>query len=204
MKKTIYLSMILLLLGNCTQPIFANSKLNNKQAPASDTPMKLTKGKLFNSQKESYTFLPGVVSAKDIQIEKVTKIDSNDQTDRSAKHAVIEKNIIQKKGKYVIFKSDQSQLNSNIETLPVVFNERTNQYGILTGSLIIKFKDFENADRIMNQYNLIESKRYQHLNRVIYKLTPSETMIDMVSEIKSAYPYCEIDIEVLENFRVSQ
>ena len=204
MKKMIYLSVLLLLLGNCAQPIFANSKINTKQAPASATQIKFTKGKQFKSQKETYSFLPDVISAKEIQIEKVTKIESSNQTNRSAKHTVIEQDIIQKKGKYIIFKSGLSQLNSNLKALPVVLNERTNQYGILTGSIIIKFKNFDIADEIRDQFNLIESKRYEHLNRIFYKTTPSETMIDMISQIKSAYPDCDINIEVLENFRVPQ
>jgi hypothetical protein len=204
MKKMIYLSMLLLLLGNCTQPIFANSKINTKQAPIIATQIKLTKGKQFKSQKETYAFLPGVVSAREFQVDKVTTIDTAAQPDRSAKHKVIDQDIIQKKGKYIIFKSGLSQLNSNLKALPVVLNERTKQYGILTGSIIIKFKDFENADKIKNQFNLIESKRYEHLNRIFYKTTPSETMIDMISQIKSAYPDCDIDIEILENFRVPQ
>ena len=206
MNKIIYLLSVMVLLSNCTQPIFANSKeVNQKQElKHKNTISNLIKGNQFSSRKEVYSFLPEVISAKSIQVEKVSEISASKSSNLTSKHAVLEQDVIQNKGNFIIFRSGLSQLNSNSNTLPVVLNERTNQYGILTGTIIIKFKDFDNADLIKDQFDLIESKRYQHLNRVFYKTTPSEAIIDTVSQIKSDFPDCDVEIEVLENFMVPQ
>ena len=204
MYKIIYWLSVVVLLSNCTQPIFANSKEVSKkqELKRKNTLSNLNKGKSFHSQNGNYVFLPEVLSAQKQQVVKVEKIVSQSQSIVSGKHAVIEQDVIQAKERHIIFKSGQSQLDANTKTLPVVLNERTNQYGILTGTVIIKFKDMNNADLVKNQFSLTESKRYIRLNRIVYQTTPSEAIVDLASQIKSNFPECEVEIEVLENFMV--
>ena len=161
----------------------------------------LNKGTLFQSEKETYYFLPELYSViysgnpDNTASGNLTSI----QSERSA-------SLIQKKGRFSIYQSGLKVQDSKMtcqtvlaNTLyPVVLNSRTGNLGIVTGNVIVKLKDIEQADEIAAEFNLNLKKAYSHLSTAFYLPSSDQDMLQLTEELGNDSRVKRATIEVLE------
>ena len=77
---------------------------------------------------------------------------------------------------------------------PTVLNTRTGNFGVLTGTLVVKPKSMADAEAIANSHGLEKAKEYPHLQTVFYRVKANMDVADVAAalqadaRIESAYP----------------
>lgn len=206
MLKILAIVMTLFLLNNCTT--FANSdqkrmviqKKTNTSKPTAGFIKQLRKGKTFKSQNEAYVFLPDLVAVLDNG-----KNNINKQSSQSSPAIAP----IYEKGRFNIYNnSDQVILKSlSIEkssSFGVVYNERTRQYGILTGKISVRFEDINAANNLETIFNIKVSKQFRHIKIIFYEIGVNDDIIAVATGIRNHLPNAEVSIDVLEHVMVPQ
>jgi hypothetical protein len=83
-----------------------------------------------------------------------------------------------------------------------VVNERTGALGVLTGTLVVRPKNMDDADAIAGSHGLETIKAYPQLQTVFFRAAPGTDIADLSaalqadSRVASAYP------EIIERVRV--
>ncbi len=209
MKNLIIGLIFLFTLSGCHQNLNAVNLKTGKgktdmKSQAVDTDSFL-KGDTFSAGKETYTFLPELYS---VSGEERNSSDLNAAT--STIHQSRSASLIKDKGRFSIYRSTvtrQSSLSSqtidSTKLYPVVLNPRTGQLAIVTGTILAKLNDMDDADYIASEYNLTVLRTYAHLSTAFYSTASGQDILQVEASLKTDTRISEVSIEVLETFNVA-
>jgi hypothetical protein len=217
----VYLSVFLFLTGchqNASAVSLGPEKLKqNKQTTTMDkTSMKaqsekfvyagLKIGAAFTTENETYQFLPEVYS--------IVGEGKNDLSSKALALVHQEKSalFLEKKGRFSIYRSTLETENDvmsaksvqNQTLYPVVLNPRTNNLGIVTGSIKVQLQNMDEAEQIASDFRLTLRKKYAHLSTVFYQTETGQDLIQQINDLNNDARVESAAIEVLENINVPQ
>ena len=162
-----------------------------------------TRGAAMISRGERYVILP--------EIHAVLKFNSEDPQQFLVKIGFKGAEVLEVKGRFVVFKSSQSELNKSTPELasrggktifPVVINERTGQFGVVTGAITVTLKDGRNAQAIRADHGVRLKGVYGHLGIAIYATEPGQDLTAKFQGLAADPRVEDAQVEILENFRV--
>jgi hypothetical protein len=115
--------------------------------------------------------------------------------------------LVETKGKLVLYRSSSTRPASvrsagGASVYPTAVNDRTGTLGVLTGELIVKPRNMDDADAIASGRGIEKAKAYPHLQTVFYKVKAGVDIADAAAalqadpRVESAYP------EIVERVRV--
>jgi hypothetical protein len=116
--------------------------------------------------------------------------------------------MLEKKNIFHIYKVPTSRVADNQNFFAnnnyrAVWNKRTKNFGILTGTIFLELKNLSDAEELLQTYNLKETHRFQALNLVVVKI-PFEDFTNTIGELKLENMLRSVEAEVLEHFQVPQ
>ena len=152
----------------------------------------LQRGKEIKGSREQYRHLPEVYAVEH---------HPSAETPREALARISESSaqVVETKGRFVLFRSTQQKPAfvgrvAGAAVYPTVLNTRTGNFGVLTGTLVVKPKSMDDAAAIANSYGLEKAKEYPHLQTVFYRVKANMDVADVAAalqadaRIESAYP----------------
>jgi hypothetical protein len=150
----------------------------------------LQRGKEIKGSREQYRHLPEVYAVEH---------HPSAETPQEALARVGESNaqLVETKGRFVLFRSAQQKPAlvgrvAGATVYPTVLNTRTGNFGVLTGTLVVKPKSMGDAAAIANSYGLEKGKEYAHLRTVFYRtkgdIADAAAALQADARIESAYP----------------
>jgi uncharacterized protein len=158
----------------------------------------LQRGKQITVGREQYQHLPEVFAAE----------RNGNQTQQHALDAVGAgaAQVIETKGRLVLYRGNSagSALVARVgasNVYPTVVNVRTGTLGVLTGTLVVKPKRFNDAASIASQYGLETVKEFAHIGTVFYRAKANADIADLAAalqadaRVENAYP------EIIERLR---
>ena len=163
----------------------------------------LTKGSAMISSGEIYILLP--------EIHAVLKFSSGDPHQYLVNIGFEGVEVLEIKGRYVVFKSSQSELNRPTPVLasrggktifPVVINERTGQFGVVTGAITVTLKDGRNAREIRADHGVRLKGVFSQIGIAIYATEPGQDLTVKLQGLAEDPRVEDAQVEILENFRV--
>ena len=86
----------------------------------------------------------------------------------------------------------------------VAWNERTNKLAIVTGSLLIKMKNFSQSDELVQDYNLLKTHKFGGLNKLVIVKVDVMAINSTIAIIKKDHRVESVQAEILENFDYPQ
>jgi len=115
--------------------------------------------------------------------------------------------LVETKGRLVLYRSSSTrpayvQSAGRTSVFPTVVNARTGTLGVLTGELIVKPRNMEDADAIASGRGIEKIKAYPQLQAVFYRVKAGVDIADIAAalqadpRVESAYP------EIVERVRV--
>ncbi len=151
----------------------------------------LQRGKQIKGSREQYRHLP----------EMVAVARGANETPREALARVGESSaqLVETRGRFVLFRSTQQKPAfvgrvAGATVYPTVLNTRTGNFGVLTGTLVVKPKNMDDAAAIANGHGLETAKEYPRLQTVFYRVKANMDVADVAAalqsdaRIESAYP----------------
>jgi hypothetical protein len=149
----------------------------------------LQKGKQIQGSREQYRHLPEVLA--------VARGTSETPQEAIARVGAGGDQLLETKGRLVLFRSVQQKPAvvgrvAGATVYPTVLNTRTGNFGVLTGTLVVKPKSMADAEAIANSYGLEKAKEYPHLRTVFYRekgdIADAAAALQADARIESAYP----------------
>lgn len=171
----------------------------------------LSKGVEFRNGKNTFILLPGMKSIKSASYTTNTlprfstshhpPMKSVQQRDLST---TIAENVIEQKGNFLILREGslqelrQSRSVAAIEkSYPVVLNRSTGQFGVVTGQLIVKLKNIEDASRLAEEHNLKIKNIFRPIQYVYY--TTTGDLFQTLRKLKGLPEIREATLDILES-----
>ena len=184
----------------------------------------LVKGSVFKNGQTEYLWLPEIEAKKieSLSLKKSSQgtIQSKNDGSENSDSTYGDDEIFEIKGPFIIFKKivkgslDSSRtgrenarsqsIENNFPLLPVVLNRNTLEFGIITGDLIVRVSDFNNAENISRKYNLIIYKKFPHLNTIVYKLHDLKNASQVLVEMRADSIIGKADFDILEEIKNPQ
>lgn len=192
MKNKILILASLFFLVSCT------SLLGAGEVQKIDPKQDLIQGKNFQGEHEQYVHLPELRAEKEQSATAIVQTTTKDS-----------RQILNKKGGFIIYKTDQlmekvsSGEEQNINAKAVVWNERTKQYGIVTGVIKVAFYNSEDAENFADDFSAVLIRNYARIKFAYYQTDEGVDLVEVAERMtqdkrtKNAYP------EILENFMVA-
>ena len=184
----------------------------------------LVKGSVLKNGQTEYLWLPEIEAKKieSLSLKKSSQgtIQSKNDGSENSDSTYGDDEIFEIKGPFIIFKKivkgslDSSRtgrenarsqsIENNFPLLPVVLNRNTLEFGIITGDLIVRVSDFNNAENISRKYNLIIYKKFPHLNTIVYKLHDLKNASQVLEEMRADSIIGKADFDILEEIKNPQ
>ena len=95
----------------------------------------------------------------------------------------------------------ESTTNKTKQDSLVVWNNKTRDFGILTGSILIKLKNFQEKDRILQEYQLVEKNQFEQLN-IIFAKVRFNRLISTLDSLRNDSRVSRVEVDIIENTRV--
>jgi hypothetical protein len=158
------------------------------------------RGKSMKGSREQYQHLT--------QVFAVALVNSSETPEQAiARTGESGAQLVETKGRLVLYRSAQTRSASvgragGTNVYPTAVNTRTGTLGVLTGMLIVKPKNMDDADAIASSHGLEKSKAYPQLQTVFYRAKAGVDLADVSAalqadaRVESAYP------EIVEHVRV--
>ena len=172
-----------------------------RQAASERTAMlkTLERGKAMKGSRDRYRHLPQVCA--------VALASSETPEQAIARTGDAGAQLVETKGRLVLYRSSSTKSASvygagGTSVFPTVVNDRTGSLGVLTGNLIVKPRDMDDADAIANGRGIEKTKAYPQLQTVFYRVKAGLDIADISAalqadpRVESAYP------EIIERVRV--
>ena len=86
----------------------------------------------------------------------------------------------------------------------VAWNDRTKDFAIVTGSIIIQLKDFSYTNDLISDYNLLETHRFPNLNNLLIVKSSLKELVKTVKNLQVDARVQVAKLEILEDFQVPQ
>ena len=168
-------------------------------------------GEAVKGEHDSFNIVENVFAVRSPQ-------NNNNQTLQAAGTSSNTDLLVAQKGGFLFYKSDnnqaqalsqsqaqtQTQTTTNTTLPAVVFNNRTGDLGLITGTVIVKLKNFADADNLVRDYNLKETHRFGGILRRVFFKTELAQLNNLILEIKADPRTESVVPEILEHFHVPQ
>jgi hypothetical protein len=150
----------------------------------------LQKGKEIQGSRGQYRVLPEVHA-----VEHKASLETPQEA--LARVGESSAQVVETKGRLVLFLSAQRKPAfvgrvAGTTVYPTVLNTRTGNFGVLTGTLVVKPKSMDDSAAIANSYGLEKWKEYPHLRTVFYRakgdIADAAAALQSDARIESAYP----------------
>ena len=159
----------------------------------------LERGKAMKGNRDQYRHLT--------QVFAVALVNSETPEQAIARAGDAGAQLVETKGRLVLYRSSSSrpayvQSAGRTSVFPTVVNARTGTLGVLTGELIVKPRNMEDADAIAKGRGIEKIKAYPQLQAVFYRVKAGVDIADIAAalqadpRVESAYP------EIVERVRV--
>src|SRR5258706_277795 len=150
------------------------------------------RGKHIKASRERYQHLPELLA-----VERVSSAETPQQA--LARIGAGGAPVVETKGRLVLFRSTRQKPAfvgrvAGATVYPTVLNTRTGNFGVLTGTLVVKPRSMADAAAIANGHGLETAKEYPHLQTVFYRVKANMDVADVAAalqsdaRIESAYP----------------
>jgi len=150
------------------------------------------RGKDIKGSRERYQHLPELLA-----VERASSAETPRQA--LARIGAAGAPVVETKGRLVLFRSVQQkpavvERVAGATVYPTVLNTRTGNFGVLTGTLVVKPKSMDDAAAIASSHGLETAKEYRHLQTVLYRVKANMDIADVAAalqsdaRIESAYP----------------
>lgn len=177
-----------------------NNPLTRKSLAKQSMLNQLNKGEEIVINNERYVFLPDVHSRKQEPI-------SNDKSRTSNS---IPTSLLGMKGNFGIYQGSPSHLaNQNKKSLKrnsetsdsysVLLNQRTQQFAVVLGSLLVILQNLDDAEAIAEDFDLSLKNRYPHIHLAIYQPDKPESLFDIMQKLKKDPRVKSVEPELLEH-----
>jgi hypothetical protein len=189
----------------CSSLIF---QLNAEDLEERENSLKeLTKGEQFLNRQDQYAWLPEVFAVK-------SQLDVDDQTQQLLySNYGNQLEYLESKGDFQFFRFNGITRNNlatmdaddeDQEKFPVVLNERTRQFGIISGTLIVKLQSPAEAQEIADQYQIEILDNFPHLGYVYFTLPAGENLLNLKRTIAGDGRVLNAELEVMEDLNEPQ
>jgi len=159
----------------------------------------LERGKAMKGNRDQYRHLT--------QVFAVALVNSETPEQAMARAGDAGAQLVETKGRLVLYRSSSTrpayvQSAGRTSVFPTVVNARTGTLGVLTGELIVKPRNMEDADAIASGRGIEKIKAYPQLQAVFYRVKAGVDIADIAAalqadpRVESAYP------EIVERVRV--
>src|SRR5882724_8006007 len=151
----------------------------------------LERGKAMKGNRDQYRHLT--------QVFAVALVNSETPEQAMARAGDGGAQLVETKGRLVLYRSSSSrpayvQSAGRTSVFPTVVNARTGTLGVLTGELIVKPRNMEDADAIAKGRGIEKIKAYPQLQAVFYRVKAGVDIADIAAalqadpRVESAYP----------------
>lgn len=163
----------------------------------------LAKGKSIISQGEHYVYLP--------KVRAVYKAGIEDAREHLAALGVQALDVLAVKGGFVLYTSTDSAMGATALTLtqqggqtyfPVVLNERTGQFGVVTGSIAVELTDPGDALAIREDHGVQLKRNYRHLGVAVFQTAPGQDLSAVIRGLVADPRVESAEAEIIEHFNV--
>ena len=179
----------------CLAFAFSVSLAQEARDPAAERAAMLEtmhRGKHIKGSRERYQHLPELLA-----VERVSSAETPQQA--LARIGAAGAPIVETKGTLVLFRSVQQkpavvERVAGATVYPTVLNTRTGNFGVLTGTLVVKPRSMADAAVIANGHGLETAKEYPHLQTVFYRVkaytdvAAAAAALQADPRVESAYP----------------
>ena len=154
----------------------------------------------FYTEHEEYYFLP-IPSNIDTQSVAANNFSNNTNVQSEKSVAV--------KGPFVIYEIEQNNQKYYVAKhqqrgkLPVVYNKRTQQFGVVQGYIIVTPHSFSTINEIAEDYPMSIEKSFSKLNVVFFKVNESTQILQIYQKLLADGRVLAAQIEILENIAVT-
>lgn len=167
------------------------------------------KGESFNTKNETYVLLPELFSYKThTNVSKRTIVDTQEtETDSLNLQNSTQSGFVARKGNFIIMRSSNEQMSTsktlntigNSELYPVVLNQRTNQFGIVTREVVVELINVFNAEAISEEFKIELIRSFNNLRLAFYRIPANQDLMSIVQNLREDSRTKSVDLEVLEN-----
>lgn len=188
------------------QPVLESGQ-SNVGSTGSVSYSSLLRGSAFQTEKESFVFLPELYSIATFKTSDSYTLNliSAVQKDKSAA-------LFKQKGNFSVYRSNASaslntmatQATRKLTLYPVVLNTRTNNLGIVIGSIKVKLSDLSAASNLASTYNIKLVKSFDHLKTVFFEASANQDIILLTDSLSNDSRVQRATIEVIENVNIPQ
>jgi hypothetical protein len=160
------------------------------------------KGAAFTSRGESYVVLPEVRAVQAASLSEAT-------ADALSRVGIPGTTVLERRGVHVLVRQAASGLRQASlaalpggVSLPVVLNTRSNQLGVVPGTLIVKLRNPADSDALGTAQGLDLVARFDHLSLAIYAVRAGADVAAAARELQADPRVEAADVEVLERLSV--
>ena len=156
------------------------------------------RGKSLVSRGNQYFILPTLEARKELHSRQKKRQPQSSQTNYDT--------VLAQKGGFLILakqdglKNPQSN-DSSSDNHPVVFNPRSQQIGIVLGSLVARMKNIEQADQLVTLYGLATVEKYPSKKLAIFKGRYPGQVLEIIDRFQQDPSVSSAEVEILENLR---
>lgn len=167
----------------------------------------LTRGEKIKTKTDTYVLLPQVKSKRENPAP--SKKDRTYRTNQS-KTDVVSSNILGNKGPFIIYKAGKTEglsrksipEKNQPETYPVVLNQRTGDFGIVTRKIMVNLDRMEDAESVAEDFNIDLSYKFDYLSIAFYSAKKDQNLISLVNLLKKDSRVKEAEPEIIEDLNV--
>lgn len=160
------------------------------------------KGAAFTSRGESYVVLTEVRAVQAASLSEATP-------DALSRVGIPGAAVLERRGVHVLVRQPASGLRQAAlaalpggVSLPVVLNTRSNQLGIVLGTLLVKLRDPADSAALGQAHGLDLVARFDHLSLTVYAARAGADVAAAARELQADPRVVAADVEVLERIAV--
>jgi len=163
----------------------------------------LAKGATMISQGEHYVYLP--------EVRAVYKAGAEDAKEHLAALGVQARDVLTVKGGFIVYTSTNGAMGPSAPRLtqqggetffPVVLNERTGQFGVVTGSIAVELTNPGDALAVREDHGIQLKRNYIHLGVAVFEILPGQDLSAVVQGLDADPRVKSAKVEILEHFKV--
>ena len=175
---------------------------NKKKAGTPSAARVWAKGKTIKNGGEHYAVLEGVWAVKAFRGEP------DDQ--RSLTLAgVTSGEVVERKGPHILFR-DKAAPDAKIDpsrkttgtgkpVYTVVQNQRTGRLGVVLGTIQVRLRDADAAERLGRDFGLAIQQNFRHLGFVFFRIAPGQDPFSIAEALRQDAAVKQAVVEILEN-----
>jgi hypothetical protein len=161
----------------------------------------MARGVTFTSSREAYQVLPDARAARLPAGQTLAQ--------RLGELSAAETDLLERKGDMLLYRSRTTggvgaavQRHDQTVLFPVVLNTRTQQLGLLPGTIQAKLADPAEAEAVATAHSVSVYKSFPHLGIVFFQVRPGQDVVAAAAAVAGDKRVRSAEPEVVENIRV--